>query len=205
MLHDLKRLLDRHEDLSEADFKEAANTLLTRQFLYLDDDRRHYRLISDYFEYFRDLFEALGWQLYQDRDFAYVGVLPGDDETFQRLDLTETLFLFVARLAFEEGVAARQTQDGLVHLGGDALLERYLALTHRDAPKKGDFVELLKRFKRHGLLRFGEEDAASGLPRLALLPALRQVAGDRCLERLEAHIAKTARDEEPDAIGEGAP
>ncbi len=132
-------------------------------------------------------------------------MLPGDDETFQRLVLTETLFLFVARLAFEEGVAARQTQDGLVHLCGDALLERYLALTHRDAPKKGDFVDLLKRFKRHGLLRFGEEDAASGLPRLALLPALRQVAGDRCLERLEAHVVKTARDEEPDAISEDVP
>ena len=42
MLHDLKRLLDRHDDLSEADFKEAANALLTRQFLYLDNDRRHY-------------------------------------------------------------------------------------------------------------------------------------------------------------------
>ena len=41
MLRDLKHLLDRNDELSEADFKSAANALLTRQFLYLADERPH--------------------------------------------------------------------------------------------------------------------------------------------------------------------
>ena len=166
MLRDLKYLLDRNDELSESDFKSAANALLTRQFLYLADERPHYRLITDHFEYFRALFDALGWQLYLDQDFGYVGVLPGDEETYLRLDLTETLLLFVARLTFEEGVEARQTQDGKVHLSSADLLERYLALTHREPPKKGDYIGLLKRYQRHGLLRFGDEDAARVYPEL---------------------------------------
>lgn len=205
MLRDLKHLLDRNDELSEADFKSAANALLTRQFLYLADERPHYRLITDHFEYFHALFDALGWQLYLDQDFGYVGVLPGDEETYLRLDLTETLFLFIARLAFEEGVEARQTQDGKVHLSAADLLERYGVLTHRESPKKSDYIGLLKRFQRHGLLRLGDEDAVTGLPRIALLPALRQVAGDHCLERLEAHLNKTGQTNDIDTSETGEP
>lgn len=191
MLTDLRRLLDREPTgHTEADFRDAAQALLSRQFLYLDQEReaRHYRLILRNLEYFRDLFDALGWQIHADQDFGYVGLLPDDEESYLPLDLEETQFLFVARLMFEEGVEARETREGRVHVDAEDLLARYEALTRRERPRLQAFRQLLKLFQRHGLVRIGDDDPVTRLPRLALLPALRLIAGDRYLERLEAHL-----------------
>jgi len=197
MLNELRRLLDKHADLSEADLRSAANALLTQQFLYLENDRQlsQYRIITRHIDYFIDLFDALGWQLLVDNDFGYVGILPSDEESYLPLKLEQTLFLFIARLIFEEGVETRQTQNGRVYVSSEDLLARYESLTHRVRPKITDYGDILKLFQHHGLVVREEDDPVTKLPRLALLPALRQVAGDHIMERLESHLSKVQQGE----------
>jgi hypothetical protein len=201
MLNDLRRLLDREppNGATELDFRDAAQALLRRQFLYVDQERdaRHYRLVVRHQEYFRNLFDAIGWQIHEDQDFGLVGLLPDDEENYLALDLEQTLVLFVARLMFEEGIEAHETREGCVHAAGEDLLARYEALTHRERPRLPVFRDILKLFRRHGLVRLGEDDPVSRLPSLALLPALRLIAGDRYLERLEAHLRN------PDSSAQG--
>jgi hypothetical protein len=196
MLIDLRRLLDRElpNGTTETDVRDAAQALLGRQFLYIDQERdaRHYRLIVRHQEYFRNLFDAIGWQIHEDQDFGLVGLLPDDEENYLPLDLEQTLMLFIARLVFEEGIEAHETREGCVHVASEDLLARYEALTQRDRPRLPVFRDMLKLFRRHGLVRHGEDDPVSGLPLLALLPALRLVAGDRYMERLEAHLRNAA-------------
>ncbi len=192
MLNDLRRLLDREppNSATEADFREAAQALLGRQFLYVDQERdaRHYRLVVRHQEYFRNLFDAIGWQIHEDQDFGLVGLLPDDEENYLPLDLEQTLVLFIARLMFEEGIEAHETREGCVHVASEDFLVRYEALTHRERPRLPVLRDILKLFRRHGLVRLGEDDAVSRLPSLALLPALRLIAGDRYMERLEAYL-----------------
>lgn len=197
MLNELRRLLEKHESLTESDMRGAANALLIRQFLYLDNDKQlsDYRLVTRHVDYYRDLFDALGWQLIVDNDFGYVGILPSDEESYLPLNLEETLFMFTAAQMFEEGIEARQTQNGRVHISSEDLLARFESLTHRDRPKLTDFREILKLLQRHGLIGREEEDLVTRLPRLALLPALRQVAGGQILDRLEAYLTKAQQDE----------
>ena len=136
MLRDLHSAIHRQEKYIEVDFKEAANILLTKQFVYLENSRqaRHYRTVVDNLEYFRDLFDALGWQLYVDHDFGYAGVLPNDAETYYPLSTEATLLLFTARLVFEEGVEAHQTREGKVFIEAEDMLMRYEALTRTSTP-----------------------------------------------------------------------
>lgn len=197
MLNELRRLLDKHADLSEADLRGAANALLTQQFLYLENDRQlsQYRIITRHIDYFSDLFDALGWQLLVDNDFGYVGILPSNEESYLPLNLEQTLFLFIARLMFEDGVETRQTQNGRVYVSSEDLLARYESLTCRVRPKITDFRDILKLFQHHGLVVREEDDPITKLPRLALLPALRQVAGDHIMERLESHLSKVQQGE----------
>jgi len=197
MLNELRRLLDKHDDLSEDDLRGAANALLTQQFLYLENDRQlpQYRIITQHIDYFNDLFDALGWQLLVDNDFGYVGILPSDEESYLPLNLEQTLFLFIARLMFEDGVETRQTQNGRVYVSSEDLLTRYESLTHRIRPKANDYRDILKLFQYHGLVVREEDDPVTRLPRLALLPALRQVAGDHIMERLEGYLFKVLQGE----------
>jgi hypothetical protein len=205
MLNELRRLLEKHVALTEADLRNAANALLTQQFLYLENDRQlpHYRLVTQHIEYYRDLFDALGWKLLVDNDFGYVGILPSDEESYQPLSLEETLLLFIAAQMFEEGVEARQTRNGRVYISSEDMLARYESLTRRDRPKITDFRDTLKLLQRHGLVFKEDDDPVTKLPRLALLPALRQIAGERIMTRLESYLSK-ARHDESEVIAEDA-
>jgi len=198
MLGELRRLLEKHEGLTESDLRGAANALLTQQFLYLDNEKQlsNYRLVTRHLDYYRDLFDALGWQLVVDNEFGYVGVLPSDEESYLPLNLEETLFLFIAAQMFEDGIETRQTQNGLVHVSSEDMLARYESLTHRPRPKVTDFREILKLLQQHGLISKEEEDSVTKLPRISLLPALRQITGGRVLERLEAYLSKAKQDEQ---------
>lgn len=206
MLNELRRLLEKHVALTEADLRNAANALLTQQFLYLENDKQlpHYRLVTQHIEYYRDLFDALGWQLLVDNDFRYVGILPSDEETYLPLNLEETLLLFIAAQMFEEGVETRQTRNGRVYVSSEDMLARYESLTRRDRPKITDFRDSLKLLQRHGLILKEDDDPVTKLPRLALLPALRQIAGEHIMARIESYLSK-AQQGESDAIIEDVP
>ena len=62
MLRDLRQVCEHAVGAEPHDFRAAAGALLKRQFLLLERpvDRDAYRLIVNHFDYFGNLFDALG-------------------------------------------------------------------------------------------------------------------------------------------------
>ncbi len=197
MLSDLRRVADREADAEVDDFRRAAGALLAQQFLFVEtaSQRADYRLVVDHFDYFRNLFDALGWTLHRDDDFGYVGVVPSQAEAHVRLRLEETLVLLTARLLYEEGMDRFQAQQGSVWVDAEELLGRYETVVRRERPKRTDFLEILARFARHGVIERRSQEGQD-LPRLRILPTIRVITGEEVLKRLEGYVSDVDTGEE---------
>jgi hypothetical protein len=199
MLSDLRRVADAAADAEPDDFRRVASLLLTHQFLFVENagQRGDYRLVVDHFDYFRNLFDALGWTLHRDDDFGFVGVVPGQAEAHVRLRLEETLLLLTLRLLYEEGMDRFRAEHGSVWIDAEDLLGRYEALVRRERPRRTDFLEMIARLARHGVLERRAQEGQD-LPRLRILPTVRLVTGEDVLRRLEGYVGDldAASDEE---------
>lgn len=188
MLRDLSTILNRQEELEAATFKAAASRMLASQFLLREhkSDREAWAIVVNHFEYFENLFDALGWSLHRDDQFGLLGILPAEQENHARLKLVETLFLLVLRLLYEEGMDRFEVRDGCVFVDSNTLLERYAMLFKRELPKKTTFREILNRLRHHGILETGDADD-EGMPKLRILPTVRLVTGAEVHQRIDAH------------------
>jgi hypothetical protein len=198
MLRDLRRVTDRDESLEAGQLKQAAARMLKQQFLLRERaaDREPLRLVSNHFEYFENLFDALGWDLHRDDDFGFIGILPTEQQSHARLKLIDTLLALCLRLFYEEGMDRFEVRDGGVFIDSNTLLERYETLfSGRRLPAKGEFREVLGRLRRRSLIETGESDD-QGLPRLRILPTIRLVTGPNVIERIETFCADSVDEEE---------
>jgi hypothetical protein len=208
MLRDTRHLLERHADIDEDGLRQTAAQILGRQFLYLNRarDREAYRVAIAHYDYFRNLFDAVGWSLHRDDDFGFVGVLPAETENFTRLKLVDTLLVFCLRLLYEEGMDRMEVQEGCVHAETEVLLGRYETLLKRKRPGLTDMRAILARLARFGLIEIGETDAGELLPRLRIFPGIRLVTDSHVMERLSAYQAEAATEsDEMDAAEEAQP
>lgn len=189
MLRDLHKLCERTSAVEADDFRMAARTILQRQFLLLErnTDRKMYRLIANHFDYFSNLFDALGWTLYRDDGFSIIGLLPGDAEAFTRLRMVDSLILLCFRLLYEEGLENFEVSEGSVYTQSENLLSRYETLLGRKRPQITEFRDVLARLRRYSLIEMGD-DAEDGLPGIRILPTIRLVTGTNVQERIESFI-----------------
>ncbi|WP_200373912.1 DUF4194 domain-containing protein [Thiocystis violacea] len=198
MLRDLRQICERPGGAEAEDFRAAARGLLERQFLLLERsrDRDLYRLVANHFDYFTNLFDALGWTLHRDDTFGLIGLLPTEAEGFARLRLVDSLMLLCLRLLYEEGMERFEAREGSVYTASETLLGRYEALLGRKRPLVSEYREVIGRLRRHSLIETGDA-AEDGLPALRILPTIRLVTGERVQERLAAFL-DTAEEETAD-------
>ena len=144
MLRDLRQVCERPGNAEPDDFRSAARAVLKRQFLLLErpGDRDSYRLIVNHFDYFANLFDALGWTLHRDDTFGLIGLLPGDAEGFRHLRLVDSLMLLCLRLLYEEGMERFEAREGSVYTQSQTLLGRYETLLGRKLPPVSDYREI---------------------------------------------------------------
>lgn len=192
MLSDLRHVCEHARGAEPEDFRTAAAALLKRQFLLLErpGDRDPYRLIVNHFDYFANLFDALGWTLHRDDRVGLVGLLPGDAEGFRYLPLADSLMLLCLRLIFEEGMERFEAREGSVYTQSQTLLGRYETLLGRKLPTRSDYREILRRLHRYSLIEIGQE-TEDGLPALRILPTVRLVTGDQVQTRIAAFLDAT--------------
>lgn len=197
MLRDLHRLCERTSSVEADDFRMAARTILKRQFLLLErnKDREMYRLIANHFDYFSNLFDALGWTLYRDDGFSIIGLLPGDAESFTRLRMVDSLMLLCFRLLYEEGLENFEVSEGSVYTQSEILLSRYEALLGRKRPQITEFREILAKLRRYSLIEMGD-DAEDGLPSIRILPTIRLVTGEKVQEKIDSFIISKESDDD---------
>ena len=202
MLRDLRQICERPGDAEAEDFRAAARSLLERQFLLLERprDRDPYRLVANHFDYYTNLFDALGWTLHRDDTFGLIGLMPSESEGFARLRLVDSLMLLCLRLLYEEGMERFEAQEGSVYTQSETLLGRYEALLGRKRPLLSEYREVLVRLRRYSLIETGAE-SDDGLPALRILPTIRLITGERVQERLAAFL--DASGDEPADIDDG--
>lgn len=198
MLGDLQKVVSRNEQHQADAFIRAANLLLTSQFLYADRPvhREHYFLIAGNLEYFRNLFEAIGWSLVYQPEEAYLGVLPKGEERVLRLRLDESLLLLCLRQQYEERLEAFEVEDGKAYTTSDDLLQLYANLTGKEIPNETRLKEILSLFSRHGVIERSKasETDPKNIP-LRINPTIRQVVVEDFIGQLEALCDIDNRDE----------
>lgn len=197
MLRDLRHVVERSGGTEADDFRGAASALLQRQFLTLERtrDRDAYRTIVNHFDYFTNLFDAVGWTLHRDENFSLIGLLPSDAETFSRLKMVESLMLLCLRLLYEEGMEKFEVTDGCVFTQSEVLLSRYETLLGRKRPLITEFRDVLRTLKRYSMIELGD-DAEDGLPMIRILPTIRLVTGSKIQERIQSFILSKDEDVE---------
>jgi len=193
MLRDLRQVCERPGQAEPADFRAAAAALLGRQFLLLErtGDREAYRLVVNHYDFFTNLFDALGWTLHRDDAFGLVGLLPGDAEGYRHLRLVDSLMLLCLRLLYEEGMERFEAREGCVFAQSETLLGRYETLLRRRRPLLSDFRELMRRLRRYSLIDI-QDDSDDGLPVIRILPTIRLVTGDQVQGRIAAFVSSLA-------------
>ena len=199
MLRDLRQICERPGSLEPDDFRDAARRLLERQFLLLERgrDRDAYRIVANHFDYFSNLFDAIGWTLHRDDGFGIIGLQPGEAESFARLRLADSLMLLCLRLLYEEGMERFEAREGSVYTQSETLLSRYETLLGRKRPLVTEFRDILARLRRHALIETGDT-AEDGLPGLRILPTIRLVTGTGVQERIHAFLESGDEDETED-------
>lgn len=198
MLGDLQKILSRTEQAQADDFIRAANLLLVNQFLYADRPahRESYFLVSSHVDYFRNLFEAIGWSLVYQPDEAYLGILPQGEERVMRLRLDESLLLLCMRQLYEQKLENFEVENGRAFITTDELLRLYVSLTGKEIPNETRLKEIVSLFSRHGVIERGKADETEpkNLP-LRINPVIRQVVVEDYIGQLEALCDLEPRDE----------
>ncbi|MFP8967168.1 DUF4194 domain-containing protein [Pokkaliibacter sp. CJK22405] len=192
MLGDLVKAARKAENHEADDFILAAKQLIANQFLYAEktSQRSHYFLVTEHLEYFRNLFEAIGWNLVYQADEAFVGILPGEDERTLRLKLDESLFLLVMRQLYEEKLESFEVESGRAYVDLDKLLQSFEHLTSKELPNETRMKDILALFARHGIIERGKPHETD--PKnftLVIQPVIRQVVVEDYLGQLEQLIS----------------
>ncbi len=197
MLGDLQKIVSRNEQHDADDFIRAAGLLLSSQFLYADRpvQRDSYFLIASNLDYFRNLFEAIGWSLVYQPDEAFLGVVPQGEERVLKLKLDESLLMLCLRQQYEQKLENFEVESGKAYTTTDELLRLFSSLTGKDIPNETRLKEILSLFTRHGLVERGKVDETDpkNIP-LRINPTIRQVVVEDYIGQLEALCDLDIRD-----------
>ncbi|WP_286239353.1 DUF4194 domain-containing protein [Neptuniibacter halophilus] len=199
MLGDLQKIIGRSDQYQASDFSRAANQLLTNQFLYADrpGHRESYFLVASHVEYFKNLFEAIGWSFVHQPDEAYMGILPKGEERFMRLRLDESLLLLCIRQQYEQKLESFEVEAGQAYTSTNDLLTLYENLTRKEIPNETRLKEILSLFSRHGVIERGKADEMDpkNVP-LKINPVIRQVVVEDFIRQLEGLCDPQEQDNE---------
>ena len=189
MLGDLQKIVSRSEQNDAADFSRAANLLLSNQFLHADrsSHRDSYFLIAAHIDYFRNLFEAIGWSFIYQPDEAYMGILPQGEERNVKLRLDESLLMLCMRQQYEAKLESFEVESGRAYTNTNELLSLYENLTGKELPNETRMKEIMSLFNRHGIIERGKinETDPKNVP-FSILPTIRQVVIEDYIGQLEA-------------------
>lgn len=203
MLGDLQKTVSRNEQHDADDFVRAASQLLSCQFLYADRSghRDSYFLVAGNLDYFRNLFEAIGWSLLYQPDEAFLGILPKGEERVLRLKLDESLLMLCLRQQYEQKLENFEVESGKAYTTTDELLRLFSNLTGKDIPNETRLKEILSLFSRHGLIERGKLDETDpkNVP-LRINPTIRQVVVEDYIGQLEALCDVDIRDQLDDEL-----
>jgi hypothetical protein len=190
VLNELKRIIERNDDIEEDDIKKAAYILQNSQFLYESRprQRKHYDVIVRFQHYYADLMDAVNMQLVVNEPQGFVGAMP--KEFLRRMRLEETLFLLTLRYVYDEEVTAfHANEDASVYVSLDDLELRYTQLTKREFPKtKSDFEAWTRPLEQNNIIEVGVDENQPEIQRIKILPSIAVLLSGDALKQMEVYL-----------------
>ena len=197
------RFIRRH-NIDEEHFRSAVQHLFRTQFVYRDDRgcQEIYDLVVCFKLYFKNLFDAIGYELVIEDDDNLIGLLPMSESGRQQWKLDETILLLLFRLCYQEGIDDRQIDDsGCVALLSEDLLSKYETLTGKTRPTLVRFKEVLTTFKRRGVISFDVFEEKETI--ITIRPAIAVVLGADFMRYLDAFNDNDPNDLNGQSMQEG--
>jgi len=189
-LREVRKLVEKNDDLEEEFLQETAYKLLSQQFLIRDKgrDRKAYHLVVKQQSYFHKLMKATNHQLLIEEGRGFVGIIPVDYT--RRMSLDETLFLLVMRYIYDEEVNSFNcNDDGSIDVSVKDFELRYQSLTNRELPQgKGDFLQLIDPFLRFGIIKSSNDDERNKVWVLHVYPTIATLINGEALKRVEVYL-----------------
>jgi hypothetical protein len=190
MLKSLEIILDmpENEHLHEREFEAAAGQILQKQFIWSDGfgQKKHYDLVNRFYDYFENLFDAVGFTLVRDYKYGYLGIVPRQGIPMMRK--LDTLLLLLLVKMHDEQSRRACTERGRSTPCLGVLLDLYEQLTGLEKPSRPDVLSSLKRLSRHGVLFIGDLDEQLNLPKLTVTPAITHLVTSDFLASIESFL-----------------
>lgn len=197
MLRELSKIVDdnEHRGITEADLQDAAAFLRRKQFVWSAErgHKVHYDLITSFPDYFTDLFDAFGDEMFFDKHFDYCGLIPRSGSP--SLAKRDTIFLLILGKLHDGGALKAATDNGRSQPSESLLLDEYEKLTGLEKPKSSETRESLKRLERAGLVKLGEINLDSNMNLITILPSIMRVLNTDFLDQLASFAVEEDTDE----------
>ena len=196
--------------------QKAARDLLTRQVIHSDDIyyKSSYRLLSRHSTYYECLFDGLGYQIVFNSGYSYILLLPGENDNGSRrgrVSKEETLFLFVLRVLWEDGMRESEMDEfGRVETDTEILYDRFTTMSDADFPTSAKLKEHFTSLKSRGILRVKDKNKEEEFILFVIMPVISEIvttdlardieiflSGNSDHKEVFAHIADTSEDGPP--------
>jgi hypothetical protein len=202
----LARLPAHERDAAADDMRQAARTLLERQFVFGDDfqGRRRYETVRRFKGYFSDLFDGFGFDLVVDEREQLAGIVNRQGATARRMHVDETAFLVALRVVYEQRV-----RDYMLGERGRALttMAEVWSLveerTRRPRPAMARCRAIADALARNGIIRV-LPPSPEGDPGIEIRPVIVRVVTAATAETLERWARTDAAAKAAGASAEGS-
>lgn len=197
MLRELSKIVDdnEHRGITEKDLQNAAAFLRRKQFVWREErgHKKNYDLITTFPDYFTDLFDAFGDEVFFDKHFDYCGLIPRSGSPL--LAKRDTIFLLILGKLHDGEALKAATDNGRSQPSEALLLDEYEKLTGQEKPKSVETRESLKRLERAGIIKLGEINQDSNMNLITILPSIMRVLNSDFLNQLASFSVEEDADE----------
>jgi hypothetical protein len=191
---------DRGTPVPKEAIETAIQALLFHQVIYEDTRAigKTYDLLRRHRGFFERYFAAMGHRLVFEQREALIALLPGEGAYAwreRRLSKDETLVLLALRMLLENGFKAGQmSETGRVDSTTDELHDVIRTLAGTEPPNEGRLIEILREFRRRGLVRIGDRDMVERVTPIVVLPGVRLLCTDAFARAVAAWVAAGAEE-----------
>jgi hypothetical protein len=155
--------------------------------------KKNYDLITTFPDYFTDLFDAFGDEVFFDKHFDYCGLIPRSGSPL--LAKRDTIFLLILGKLHDGEALKAATDNGRSQPSEALLLDEYEKLTGQEKPKSVETRESLKRLERAGIIKLGEINQDSNMNLITILPSIMRVLNSDFLNQLASFSVEEDADE----------
>jgi len=183
---------------------ETANRLLHRQFIMRGDHggANHFDRIANNQDYYKDLFASFGFRFIFNDAWGYAGFVSPTAYNNNRVPTQETVVLLCLRLLYNEGAEKGYFVDSSAQvLVEEEEIQTVFSSIGSRTLNPGELREILKTFKRKGLVTFDQNHSIQVSADINIRPTITEVVDGSFLARLETWSGQSS----PSRNGSEAP